>query len=107
MSEYEINTINNRGKIEIIADVVNLCTSGIKKTHIMYRGNLSFEQINRYLRELLKMEFVEQTVIDGILIYRATEKGRIFLHYYNLMKNIMECPSGMDMCGNEELHLTS
>ena len=105
MTEYEINTTNNRGKIEIIADVVNLCTSGIKKTHIMYKGNLSFEQINRYLKELLKMEFVEQTVIDRVLIYRATEKGRIFLHYYNLMKNIMECTTGIDMWRNKELHL--
>ena len=37
-----------------MADVVDLCKSGIKKTHIMYHGNLSYEQINRYLQELLK-----------------------------------------------------
>ena len=32
---------NNRGKIQIMGDVLALATSGIKKTHIMYRANLS------------------------------------------------------------------
>ncbi|MFL6492652.1 MAG: winged helix-turn-helix domain-containing protein, partial [Nitrososphaera sp.] len=35
---------NNRGKIQIMGDVLALGTSGIKKTHIMYRANLSYEQ---------------------------------------------------------------
>jgi predicted transcriptional regulator len=29
---------NNRGKIQIMGDVLALATSGIKKTHIMYRA---------------------------------------------------------------------
>ena len=98
MNKHEINTENNRGKLEIIADVVDLCTSGIKKTHIMYKGNLSFEQITRYLRQLLKMEFVEQTIDDGVIIYRATEKGRVFLHYYNLMINTMQGNNEIALC---------
>ena len=44
---------NNRGKIEIMADVLTLSTVGIKKTHIMYKANLSYEQILYYLNELL------------------------------------------------------
>src|SRR6266508_354923 len=98
MNKHEINTENNRGKLEIIADVVDLCTSGIKKSHIMYKGNLSFEQINRYLRQLLKMGFVEQAIDDGVIIYRATEKGRVFLHYYNLMINTMQGNNEIALC---------
>ena len=44
---------NNRGKIQIMGDVLALATSGIKKTHIMYRANLSYEQVHLYLGELI------------------------------------------------------
>jgi predicted transcriptional regulator len=89
MLQRERTTENNRGKLEIMADVVNLSTSGIKKTHIMYKANLSYDQINRYLRELLKLGFIEIAIEEGTVIYRATEKGRLFLHYYNMMRKTM------------------
>lgn len=89
MLERETTTENNRGKLEIMADVVYLSTSVIKKTHIMYKANLSYDQINRYLRVLLKLEFIEVAIDDGTVIYRATEKGRLFLHYYNMMRKTM------------------
>jgi predicted transcriptional regulator len=87
--EHETNNENNRGKIEIMADVVYLSTSGIKKTHIMYKANLSYDQINRYLRELLKLTFIEIAIDEGTVIYRATEKGRLFLHHYYMMRKTM------------------
>ena len=89
MLERQTTTENNRGKLEIMAEVVHLSTSSIKKTHIMYKANLSYDQINRYLRELLKLEFIEIAIDDGTPIYRATEKGRLFLHYYNMMRRTM------------------
>ncbi len=81
---------NNRGKIQIMADIVDLCKAGIRKTHIMYKGNLSYEQINRYLYELLEKELIIQNLDDGILTYRATEKGRSFLQYYNKTLSILD-----------------
>jgi predicted transcriptional regulator len=45
---------NNRGKIQIMGDILALATSGVKKTHIMYRANLSYEQLYLYLRAYLK-----------------------------------------------------
>ena len=73
-----------------MADIVDLCKAGIRKTHIMYKGNLSYEQINRYLYELLEKELITQNLDDGTLTYRATEKGRSFLQYYNMMLSILE-----------------
>jgi len=90
MSKTVCKNENNRGKIQIMADIVDLCKSGIRKTHIMYKGNLSYEQINRYLYELLEKELITQNLDDGVLTYRATEKGRSFLQYYNLMLSILE-----------------
>jgi predicted transcriptional regulator len=80
---------NNRGKIEIMADVLALSTSGIKKTHIMYRANLSYEQILYYLKQLLGKGLIAQDVSDGALVYRTTEKGREFLACYSRMSDLI------------------
>jgi predicted transcriptional regulator len=90
MSKTVCKSENNRGKIQIMADIVDLCKAGIRKTHIMYKGNLSYEQINRYLYELLEKELIIQNLDDGVLTYRATEKGRSFLQYYNMMLSILD-----------------
>ncbi len=82
---------NNRGKIQIMGDVLALGTSGIKKTHIMYRANLSYEQVHLYLGELIAKRLIAQDVssADGI-VYRTTEKGREFLHYYTRLTEFLE-----------------
>ena len=80
---------NNRGKIEIMADVLNLSTVGIKKTHIMYKANLSYEQILYYLNELLAKGLLEQGVEEGSPVYRTTERGREFLTYFYRMSDLI------------------
>src|SRR5919199_223859 len=82
---------NNRGKIQIMGDVLGLATSGIKKTHIMYRANLSYEQVHLYLGELIGKRLIAQDMSnpDG-LVYRTTEKGREFLLYYMRLAEFLE-----------------
>jgi predicted transcriptional regulator len=82
---------NNRGKIQIMGDVLALATSGIRKTHIMYRANLSYEQVYLYLEELIGKRLVAQDVSSDGVVYRTTEKGREFLQYYtHLMEFLVE-----------------
>src|SRR5215210_7055173 len=82
---------NNRGKIQIMGDVLALATSGIKKTHIMYRANLSYEQVHLYLGELIGKMLITQDVSssDGV-VYRTTEKGREFLLHYTRLVEFLE-----------------
>ena len=81
---------NNRGKIQIMGDVLALGTSGIKKTHIMYRANLSYEQVHLYLGELIGKRLITQDVSPEGVVYRTTEKGREFLLYYTHLIEILE-----------------
>jgi predicted transcriptional regulator len=82
---------NNRGKLQIMGDVLTLATSGIKKTHIKYRANLSYEQVHLYLGELIGKRLIEQDVSSGDrVIYRTTEKGREFLLYYTHLVEFLE-----------------
>ena len=81
---------NNRGKIQIMGDVLGLATCGIKKTHIMYRANLSYEQVHLYLGELIGKRLMAQDVSSNGVIYRTTEKGREFLLYYTRLVEFLE-----------------
>ena len=81
---------NNRGKIQIMGDVLGLATSGIKKTHIMYRANLSYEQVHLYLGELIEKRLIAQDVSPDGVVYRTTTKGREFLLYYTRLVQFLE-----------------
>ena len=81
---------NNRGKIQIMGDVLGLATSGIKKTHIMYRANLSYEQVHLYLGELIEKRLIAQDVSPDGVVYRTTTKGRDFLLYYTRLVEFLE-----------------
>ena len=81
---------NNRGRIQIMGDVLGLATAGIKKTHIMYRANLSYEQVHMYLAELIEKGLLVQASTDEGLVYRTTERGREFLHYYSRLVSLLE-----------------
>ena len=83
---------NNRGKIQIMGDVLALATSGIKKTHIMYKANLSYEQVHLYLSELIGRKLIVQDVSPDGVMYRTTDKGREFLLYYNRLNEFLEEP---------------
>jgi predicted transcriptional regulator len=81
---------NNRGKIQIMGDVLALGTSGIRKTHIMYKANLSYEQVHLYLEELIEKRLIEQDVSPDGVVYRTTEKGREFLLHYTRVVELLE-----------------
>jgi predicted transcriptional regulator len=81
---------NNRGKIQIMGDVLALATSGIRKTHIMYKANLSYEQVYLYLEELIGKRLVAQDVSSDGVVYRTTEKGREFLTYYTRLVEFLK-----------------
>ena len=83
---------NNRGKIQIMGDVLALATSGIKKTHIMYKANLSYEQVHMYLGEMMERGLVAQDVSSDGVIYRITDKGREFLVHYTHLSEFLEEP---------------
>jgi predicted transcriptional regulator len=81
---------NNRGKIQIMGDVLALGTSGIRKTHIMYKANLSYEQVHFYLGELIEKRLIAQDVSPDGVVYRTTEKGREFLLHYTRLMDFLE-----------------
>lgn len=78
---------NMRGRIEILASILFHCREGIKKTHIMCKANVGYEQLCYYLPNLINTGLLAQAIEDGCVIYRTTDSGRQFLKsYFEIMR---------------------
>ena len=88
--EHKKNSCN-RGKLQIMADILSACASeGLKKTHVMYRANLSYDQINFYLTELLSSQLIAHLNSDhSSALYRTSEKGKEYLNSYRHLEHLI------------------
>ena len=68
-----------RDKLYILAEILEIAKEGTLKTQIMYRANLSFTQLNDYLRFMLKISLLEKVLRNDRDTYRATDKGLDFI----------------------------
>jgi predicted transcriptional regulator len=73
------NSSKRRDRLVIMAEIIGLANKGISKTHIMFKANLSFSQLNQFLELLSNTALLEKISINGKVVYRATEKGLEFL----------------------------
>jgi len=69
-----------RNRLDIIADVLKAAKNGAKKTWIMYKSNLSYELLNKYLGEILSAELI--VFKDEVQKFFTTRKGLEFLEMY-------------------------
>jgi len=79
-----------RDKLYIIAEILEIAKDGVLKTQIMYRANLSFTQLNDYIKLMLRNELLEKVVINDKEVYKATEKGMNFLQRYREMTELLK-----------------
>lgn len=79
-SHYEPKTERHRSKVDIVYDILVSAMGGAKKTHILYKANISSTQVENYFSALLAHNLLEKAHdIDGNNIYRTTEKGMKFI----------------------------
>ena len=80
---------NRRSSIEVIADMLRLGEAG--KTEIMYSANMSYAQLQKYLKFLLELKLIDKvTVGNPVITYRITEKGRRLLRSIDNILEILE-----------------
>jgi predicted transcriptional regulator len=72
-------TTKRRDKLCIIAEILEIAKDGTLKTQTMYRANLSFAQLNDYLKFMLKLKLIQKLTEQGKEVYVATAKGLDFL----------------------------
>ncbi|MFC1979320.1 winged helix-turn-helix domain-containing protein [Chloroflexota bacterium] len=80
---------NRRSNIEVIADMLRLGEAG--KTEIMYSANMSYAQLQKYLRFLLELELIDKvTVGNPMVTYRVTKKGLRLLKSIDYILQVLE-----------------
>lgn len=86
------NSNKHRGSLDIIADILEASKGKVRKTYLMYRCNLSFKQLENYLKLLLKRGLISAIEDDGnnASLYKTTEKGEYFLETYRGLQGLME-----------------
>lgn len=84
----------NRSRIEIVSKILSTCINGLKKTHIMYKVNLSYRQFCEYLEFLEQSALIEPRYDDeGQKIFRTTSKGLEFLKHYEHLNRLVSIPA--------------
>ena len=67
-----------RDELRIMTDLMINMLEPTRTTHLLYRTNLSYSQLKKYLSSLLNMGLIEER-IEPYRAFGVTERGRIFL----------------------------
>jgi predicted transcriptional regulator len=88
---YESRTERHRSKVDIVYDIlISAMGAGAKKTHILYKANISSTQVEIYFSALLAHNLLESAVdMDGNGIYRTTEKGLKFVRCCDELRSLI------------------
>ena len=65
--------------------ILELARHGILKTHIMYRANLSFKQLNKFLELLCNQQLLKHH--NGA--YVTTQRGQAFIDSFHTIQVIL------------------
>jgi predicted transcriptional regulator len=90
-SYYESRTERHRSKVDIVYDILaSAMGGGAKKTHILYKANISSTQVESYFSALLAHDLLEKAQDhDGNSVYRTTGKGMKFIECCEEMRSLI------------------
>src|SRR5579885_2495256 len=72
----------NRGRIDVMADVLNCCRSPASKSHIMLFANVNSIVATRMIENLTQTGLLDSIHEDDSIVYLATPKGTGFVRQY-------------------------
>lgn len=82
-----------RTKMQIYIEILrNLQKSGgsMRKTHIVYKANLTHMRLKEYLDFLISKEFIEEEVRGRETMFTITQKGVKFLTDINKLRKLSD-----------------
>ena len=80
---------DRRDKLKIMAEIMEVAQGSELKTRIMYMVNMSFSQVNDYLKSLTEMGFLRVYQENGKNNYETTPKGNLYIENYKDMVSLL------------------
>ena len=80
-----------RNDIEISAEILKVAMNGARKSHIVYKANLNFKIIRKYLNNLEKSGLITSSP-DKNKIFSTTKKGREYLDHFEAFEDFTKNP---------------
>ena len=88
------NMHKRRDHLFIMAEILEVAIDGALKTQVMYRANLSFAQLNEYLKLMLDIKLLETTKNTERTLYKTTAKGVRYLQSYREISDLLKIERG-------------
>jgi predicted transcriptional regulator len=92
-AEQSVMGWGNRGWVEIIETILETCTHGELKTHIMYKCNLNSKQIAQYLQLLQNHKMIDairEPAASKRPLFITTEMGKKYFAAYKKLEDIFK-----------------
>lgn len=77
---------SRRDKIAIMTDLLTIMQEPQRLTHILYKSNMSYVQLVKYLEDLMQMGLAEKAEKPH-RSFRITANGKLFMNLVNINGN--------------------
>jgi len=78
-----------RNSMDITVQILKIALNGAKKSHIVYRANLNFEVVKKYLNHLKVSGLINSPSL-GNRLFQTTLKGEEYIHRYDNLNNFIK-----------------
>jgi predicted transcriptional regulator len=80
----------NRSRLGIIYQILWICSNNrVSQTKLMYKANLSYFQLKKYVNALLAKGLLQEEVYDGRKSYASTPRGRQFIDAFRDLTRLL------------------
>jgi len=79
-----------RNDVEISADILKVARNEVRKSHLVYRTNLNFKLVDKYLELLNRNELIKGP--SNNKTFKTTEKGLKYLDYFDDLQQYITRP---------------
>jgi predicted transcriptional regulator len=83
-----VNVGKRRNNTDISVQILKIALKGARKSHIVYRANLNFEIVKKYLNKLNTSGLITHPSTTNHL-FQTTLKGAEYIHQYDNLNSFI------------------
>lgn len=90
-----------RSHLEIVGLILDVIKyNDVARYYLMKYTGINYSQLKKYLDLLGKIGFIDLSIKDGKILYKASGKGLAFLRQYNVLRDMLLSASSQNKPAN-------